>query len=141
MPLKSLIHKPYDFEPTTIGEHIRKRRLILGLTQEDLATQLGVNSWTVGNWENDETKPVLRFIQRILELLGYAPEPPNPVTIAERLKAKRRELGWSQKEAARYLGVDPSTWSSWECGDRMLAIEHRRWVANFLGTGPRYLLR
>ena len=106
-----------------------------------MATQLGVNPWTVGNWETGETKPVLRFIPRIIQFLGYEPEPLIPVNLAELLNAKRRELGWSQKEAARYLGVDPSTWSSWECGDRMLAIEHRRWVANFLGTGPRSLLR
>lgn len=141
MPLKSLIQQPYDFEPATIGEHIRKRRLVLSLTQEELATQLGVNPWTVGNWETGTTKPVLRFIPRIIEFLGYDPEPPNPVTTADCLKAKRRELGWSQKEAARYLGIDPSTWSSWECGGRILALEHRRRVANFLGTGPRSLLR
>ena len=114
---------------------------MLGLTQDELATQLGVNPWTVGNWEIDETKPILRFIPRIIELLGYDPEPPNPVTIADRLKAKRRELGWSQREAARHLGVDPSTWSSWEAGGTIMALEDRRLVAGFLRTGPRSLLR
>lgn len=130
--LKSLIPKPYDFEPTTIGDHLRKRRLILGLTQAEMATQLGVNEWTVGNWENDETRPVLRFIPAIIQFLGYDPEPPNPVTVAEHLKAKRRELGWSQKEAARHLGVDPATWSSWEAGGTILLLGHRVAVARLV---------
>jgi transcriptional regulator with XRE-family HTH domain len=131
--LKSLIPKPYDFEPTTFGEHVRKRRLILGLTQAEVATQLGVNEYTVGNWENDETKPVLGFLKRVIAFLGYDPEPPKPQTVAEHLKAKRRELGWSQKETARHLGVDPCTWSSWESGGTIMALAHRRLVARFLG--------
>ncbi len=81
--LKSLIPKPYDFEPTTFGDHLRKRRLILGLTQAEMATQLGVNEWTVGNWENDATKPVLRFIPAIIRFLGYDPEAPQPGAIAD----------------------------------------------------------
>lgn len=40
-----LIPKPYDFIPTTIGEHILKRRLELGHYQKDVANQLGVNPW------------------------------------------------------------------------------------------------
>ncbi len=35
--------------PTTLGMHLRKRRLFLGLTQVEMATQLGVNELTVGN--------------------------------------------------------------------------------------------
>ncbi len=73
-----------------------------------MATQLGVGEWTVGNWENDETKPILRFIPRIISFLGYNPDLPNPTTTAEHLKSKRRALGWSQKQAARHLGVDPA---------------------------------
>jgi hypothetical protein len=41
--LKSLIPRPYDFEPTTFGEHVRKRRLMLGLTEAELAMEPGVN--------------------------------------------------------------------------------------------------
>ena len=66
-----------------------------------------MNEWTVGNWETGTTKPVLRFIRRIIEFLGYDPEPPNPVTIADRLKAKRRERAWSQREAARRFESTP----------------------------------
>lgn len=97
-----------------------------------MATQLGVNEWTVGNWETGQTNPVLRFVPAIIRFLGYDPEPPQQKTIAEHLKAKRRELGWSQKDAARHLGVDPSTWSSWERGGTIMALAHRKCVATFI---------
>ncbi len=35
----------------SIGDHIRKKRLQLGLFQRELAQQLGVNVWTILNWE------------------------------------------------------------------------------------------
>jgi transcriptional regulator with XRE-family HTH domain len=50
------------------------------------------------------------------------------------LLAKRRELGWTQKVAARNLGVDPCTWSSWEYGGTIMMRKHRRVVASFLGA-------
>src|SRR3990167_3741304 len=49
--LKSLIPKPWEFEPKTLGEHIKRRRLELGLEQKDVAKQLGVTTDTVLNWE------------------------------------------------------------------------------------------
>lgn len=67
-----------------------------------MATQLGVNEWTVGNWESGQTKPVLRFIPAIIRFLGYDPEPPSPTMIAEHLKAKRRDLGWSDQYSVAF---------------------------------------
>jgi len=45
--LKALKPKETDFEPQTLGEHVRKRRLELKLTQKQAAERLGVNPWTV----------------------------------------------------------------------------------------------
>jgi transcriptional regulator with XRE-family HTH domain len=39
-------------------------------------------------------------------LLGYDPFP-EPGSVSERLLAKRRAMGWSIREAAAELGVDP----------------------------------
>ena len=54
-------------------------------------------------------------------------------TLAGRLVSKRRELGLSQREAARSLGIDPGTWAGWELGARIAWEAHRRTVARFLG--------
>lgn len=35
--LKSLIPNAYDFEPETLGEHIKKKRLMKGMLQKELA--------------------------------------------------------------------------------------------------------
>ena len=131
--LKSLRKKDVDFEPQTFGEHLKKKRLKLGLTQKEAGERLGVTSFTVINWEYCLRKPAIQHIPAICRFLGYDPEPPTPKTLGERLAAKRRELGWAQEEAARKLGVDPSTWSEWENGGTIMAKAHRCLVAKVMG--------
>jgi len=46
---KSRKPKKTDFEPRTLGEHIRKRRMQLGLTQVQAAAQIGVSAASVLN--------------------------------------------------------------------------------------------
>ena len=125
--------KETDFEPQTLGEHIKKKRLELGLTQKEAGKQLGVTLFTVINWECSFRIPAIRHRPAIRQFLGYDPEQPAPKTIAERLRAKRQELGWSQKEAAERIGVDPSTWSAWEIGGTVMTVAHRRLVARLTG--------
>lgn len=130
--LKSFIPKRYDFEPKTIGDHVLKRRLYLNLTQPEAAKLLGVSTETILNWELNYRKPSINHIGKLIKFLGYDPASTNPSSIAELLLTKRRELGWTQKVAARNLGVDPCTWSSWECGGTIMMHKHRRLVAAFL---------
>ena len=131
--LKALISKPYDFTPISLGDHIRKRRLKLGLCQRELAQRLGVNPWTILNWEKRRTKPPIAFIPAIVRFLGYDPFP-KPKTLAQHLLAKRREMGWSIKEAAEAIGVDPSSWGDWERGQTILYRQHRALIARMLGS-------
>jgi transcriptional regulator with XRE-family HTH domain len=113
--LKALKPKETDFEPQTLGEHVRKRRIEMEVTQKQAAKLLGVNPWTVLNWEKGHTEPSIESMTAIIRFLGYDPFP-EPKNIAERLLAKRRAMGWSITEAARRLGVDEGTWGSWESG-------------------------
>lgn len=115
MTFKTLNLREIASEPRTLGEHIRRCRLVLRLTQKQLATRLGVNPWTILNWEKGYTSPPIAAIPVILAWLGYDPYP-EPATLSERLMAKRRSMGWSIKEAARLLGVDEGTWAAWELG-------------------------
>jgi transcriptional regulator with XRE-family HTH domain len=115
-----------------LGDHIRRQRLVLSVTQEEAALRLRVNAWTVHNWETGETKPAIQFIPALVSFLGYDPEPVDQGTLAGRLIAKRRELGLSQREAARSLGIDPGTWAGWELGARIARKAHRRAVEGFL---------
>lgn len=71
--LKALRKKEFDFDPKTLGEHIKKRRLELKLTQKEAAKRLKVNAWTVLNWEKGDTKPTCGVEKNIVEFLGYDP--------------------------------------------------------------------
>jgi transcriptional regulator with XRE-family HTH domain len=125
--------KESDFEPQTVGEHIKKKRLELALTQEKAGQLLGVTALTILYWEHGVFQPAVKHFPAILAFLGYDPKRPSPTCLSERLQAKRRELGWTQRDAARKLGIDPSTWSSWEGGGTIMLIAHRCLVAKFTG--------
>jgi transcriptional regulator with XRE-family HTH domain len=56
-----------------LGDHLRKRRLDLGLLQAEVADRLGVTESSVTNWELSRTEPELRFLPGIVRFLGYTP--------------------------------------------------------------------
>lgn len=53
------------FEPTTLTD-LRRRR---GLTQTDLAKQLGVSNRTVSEWERGRNCPEINTLPQLAELL------------------------------------------------------------------------
>lgn len=114
---KVLIHKGFSGEPTTVGEHILKKRLELVLTQKEVGDLIGVSPFTILNWEKGKsTQTPVALIPKISEFLGYNPES-RPEAPGALIKWKRRSLGWSSSEAARRNSVDQSTWLAWESMD------------------------
>ncbi len=61
----------YPTELATVGNHIRKGRLDLGLLQREVAAEIGVDASSVYNWENGRTEPQLRHLPAIIRFLGY----------------------------------------------------------------------
>lgn len=49
---------------------LKKARLTAGVTQTDLAAQLGVTSGAVGQWEKGLTKPRPNRLKQIAQILG-----------------------------------------------------------------------
>jgi transcriptional regulator with XRE-family HTH domain len=103
--LKSLRPKDYSEDPQTLGQHLKKRRKERGLFQREVAAEMGVDTWTYLNWEKDKTVPVAARFRPVVEFRGYDPTPPAR-TLAERLQAKRRELGVTFSQVARDLCSD-----------------------------------
>ena len=64
----------------TIGKRIALLRKEKGLTQEELATHMGVSPQAVSKWENDQTCPDISALPKLARLLG--------VTVDELLEGK-----------------------------------------------------
>ncbi len=75
--------KKYPKDPKTIGEHILKRRMDLGLLQSAIEQRMGVCCDTICNWENGWSEPELRYLPAIIEFLDYNPFP-KPRNLSER---------------------------------------------------------
>ena len=108
--------KPYAETPKTLGEHLLRRRLKLGLTQPQAAFRLAIKPDTLLLWEKDRVKPTARQFPAIFRFLGYDPLP-APNTLEERITRHRLHLGLSIKATAKLLGVDEGTLSHWERGE------------------------
>jgi transcriptional regulator with XRE-family HTH domain len=103
----------YPIEINTLGEHLRRRRLDLDLTQRETAATLAVDVQTLRNWEAERTQPRSRYLPRIVAFLTYTPYQ-VPESFGQRLKMCRTMHGYTQKQLAAAAGVDPSTVRSWE---------------------------
>ena len=64
----------------TIGKRIALLRKEKGLTQEELATHMGVSPQAMSKWENDQTCPDISALPKLARLLG--------VTVDELLEGK-----------------------------------------------------
>jgi len=113
LTLKASKIKEFKEHPETLGEHLKKRRLELGLLQREVAKELRINDASYFNWENDYREPMIRFMPRLIAWLGYDPFPP-PRSSSEWLVAVRRNLGLSKKRLAKTIGADEATVRSWE---------------------------
>jgi transcriptional regulator with XRE-family HTH domain len=123
----------YPAELNTIGDHLRKRRLDLGLLQKEVAGQLGVTTCTIMYWETNRVSPAIRFIPLINGFLGYDPtDKANPQSLAEGLRAHRKRLGLSQKKLATLLAIDQSTLASWEREKHRPTMKSLQLVDEFL---------
>ena len=135
---------PYPRQVQTLGDRIRDRRLRLGLTQNALAALLSVNVWTVRNWESNATRPHQRFRVRLDRFLGqgvpteHAADDGLP-TWARLFRQRRNELGITQRELVRALGIDRWTVGAWETGNGVPQRRLRVRLAGWLGVSASQL--
>jgi DNA-binding XRE family transcriptional regulator len=111
IPRPIITPKGYPLEPRSLGDHIRKCRLDLGLLQVEVAAQIGVTESTVWNWEHG-TEPELIHVPAVLAFLGYVPwkEPEDPVG---RLAYFKKTNGLSFERLGALMGKDPEQLTGW----------------------------
>jgi transcriptional regulator with XRE-family HTH domain len=132
---KKPVDKGYPRELKTIGDHIRKRRLDLGLLQKGVALLICVDKTTIMNWERGHRTPALRHVPEIIRFLGYVPFSVGD-SLPERLRSYRRIHGISRKKLAGMLKVDEGTVWRWETGQRWPQGEYARRVRALLAGSP-----
>lgn len=103
----------------TVGDHLRRARLLRGLLQKEVAEALRVSPFTVMNWEANETEPGPRDGPKIVAWLGYLPLPAE--SLPERLYAARFVNGWTQRQLAEALGVGEDAAREAEGGKRLIS--------------------
>lgn len=100
--------------PKTLGDHIRKRRLELKLFQSAVAGIIGVEEASIYNWEKNLSNPSIKYIPKIIQFLGYAPDTFPQKTVGEKLIYYRMINGLSQKNLATILNINQTTLRRWE---------------------------
>ena len=118
--------------------HLKKRRKELGLLQREAAERMSIETETYGNWETGNTKPAPAHFRPVVEFLGYDPTP-EPKTLAERLKAKRRALGVTFNQVAQHLGWDGATLTRYLNGTWRMPLARAALLEAFLSAGEAEL--
>ncbi|MBI1805107.1 MAG: helix-turn-helix transcriptional regulator [Ignavibacteriae bacterium] len=124
----------YPEDLKTLGDHIRKRRLDLGMHQKDVAKLINTTTSTITNWEKNRTSPRLRLLPSVFGFLGYNPLQSNPNSLGEKIKQYRIQKGLSLRRLAKELGIDPGTLERWERKDDELSIRYKDRLLGFFDT-------
>lgn len=134
---------------TDLADRVQALRLAKGLTQADLAAQIGLTERSVRYIENGKTRlPSLATVDALAAVLGVEPDrlivhpargkPPKPVSeLGERLRFLRQQRGLSQDELAARIGKARSSIRNLE--DGTVERPHQRLVdaiAVALGVSP-----
>ena len=129
---------PIAKEPTTLGEHLKKKRFQAGLRQAQIARILKVSSRTLSLWECDRIYPAWDSQPRLIAYLGFDPftetglKTPKgnetdgvayfstdaPVSIGQKIRLFRLKSRKTRKQFAFELGVSIKT---------LWGLETNRW--------------
>lgn len=137
-----------------LGKRMRDRRIELGYSLEEVATEVGVAASTVQRYEagriTQPKMPVIEVIARVLDvspawLIGKSDnkgaDTISNTTFRTRIRELRESSGYkSQQSFADAFGVAQSTVGNWEAGKREPNYETTLRLAQFFGVSVDYLL-
>ncbi len=129
---------PVPKEPNTIGGHLRRHRLQLGIHQSEAASQLGVSTVTLSRWECDKVYPTWAQQPAVATYLGYDPftnpalgrpggnetegvaflSPEDTTNIGQIIMQYATRSRKTREQVARELGLSPKTIWNWLTGRR-----------------------
>ena len=104
------------------ADALRELRIRKGLSQEAVAEQVGVSSWTYRQWETGRATPLAGRLSRLADVVGgkVADLVGTPHTLAD----YRVLAGLSQADLAKLIDVSRATVAGWEQGLTPVAVKH-----------------
>jgi hypothetical protein len=78
--------KGYPRRLRSLGDHLRKRRLDLGLTLKQAAIRIGTRNTLLHEWEKNRKRPAAWWREPIAAFLGYDPFGKSVGEVASRVK-------------------------------------------------------
>jgi DNA-binding XRE family transcriptional regulator len=146
---------PIAKEPTTLGQHLKKKRFMAGMRQDETAVKLGVSARTLSLWECDRIVPAWAFQPRIIAYLGYDPftetglknpkgnettcvaffSPDAPVSIRQKIRHFRLKSRKTRLQLAKEWGISPKTLWGWETDQRKPSPLLKKQLVGFVWPG------
>jgi len=131
IPSKKQLSEELVKEPVTLGDHLRRRRLKLGLYQKDVAIQIGVTASTIWNWENGWSSIALGCMSKAIAFLGH-----NPISCPEdlivSLACYKQVNGLPLEELGAEMSRDPEQLPDWLSGRHQPNRKNREAIEIFL---------
>ncbi|MCI0706696.1 MAG: helix-turn-helix domain-containing protein [Ignavibacteriae bacterium] len=118
----------------TWGDHIKKHRLELHLTQEEAARKIGITYISLGCWERNDKQPLTIHIPGIIAFLGYIPSFVPSDTIGQRIRLYRMLNGLNKERLARFVHVDTSRVRKWEAETELPQGEQLKKIKELLNA-------
>jgi transcriptional regulator with XRE-family HTH domain len=130
-PLTIQLPRELIQEPVTLGDHLRRRRLELGLYQKDVAIQIDVTTSTIWNWENGWSTIAMGCMPKVIKFLGYNPIP-CPEALMERLAWYKQAKGLPLEKLGAEMGRDPEQLADWLTGRHNPCRRNQKEIEEFL---------
>lgn len=97
--------KGYPTNPITLGDHLRKKRMDLNITQKRVSEILQTTEDTITYWENGRSKPQSSYYKRIFNFLGYFPFDRKKFSFGTEVFYARMISGFTLKELSALTGL------------------------------------
>ncbi|MFT8363745.1 MAG: helix-turn-helix transcriptional regulator [Sporolactobacillus sp.] len=139
----------------TIGKRIEGLREKKGWTKTYTAKKLGIKTMsTYANWEYGLRIPDSEMLSKIADLFDvsidyiagrtdnmyYYDLTTKDVTTPEKIVTLREKKGWSQREFAKRVGLDPSVMNRIEVGKRPIKDDELTKIADVLDVSIDYII-
>ncbi|MDO9492848.1 helix-turn-helix domain-containing protein [Acetobacterium sp.] len=132
------------------GYRLKELRKNLDITQEEVATELGVTRGAYSHFENNRNEPDSETLRKLADyflvstdyLLGRTDDPNSTyyaVETGKRIKELRDKRNMFQAQLAKAVGLDATTISNYERGENFPSERSLRDISEFFNVSITYL--